>query len=300
MTALVVEAVGPLALVEDLGRPGHASIGVTGSGAADRRALRLANRLLGNAEGAAALEVLLGRLAVRAEGTVRVCVTGAPAPLQIDHHAAPLDAPFDVPDGRLLRVGMPRTGLRTYLAVRGGLDVPLVLGSASTDPTMGVGPAPLAPGQRLAIRPSEPGSAAPVAVDVAPPTAPPVTDVVLRVVVGPRDNWFTPTAVPILLSRPWTVSAQTDRVGIRLEGPRLDRGADADHSNHTPPELPSEPVVRGAVQVPHSGQPLVFLADHPTTGGYPVIAVVVDDDTDVLAQLRPGERVRFRRIPQPW
>ena len=300
MTALVVEAVGPLALVEDLGRPGHASIGVTGSGAADRRALRLANRLLGNPEGAPALEVLLGGLAVRAEGTVRVCVTGAPAPLQVDDRAAPLDAPFDLPDGRRLRMGMPRTGLRTYLAVRGGLAVPLVLGSASTDPTMGVGPAPLAPGRRLAVRASDRGGAAPVDVDVAAPTAPPVTDVVVRVVVGPRDDWLAPAAVPTLLSRPWTVSADTDRVGVRLTGPRLDRLAVSGRSDSAPPELPSEAVVRGAVQVPHSGQPLVFLADHPTTGGYPVIAVVVDDDTDVLAQLRPGERVRFRRVPRGW
>jgi biotin-dependent carboxylase-like uncharacterized protein len=300
MTALVVEAVGPLALVEDLGRPGHASIGVTRSGAADRRALRLANRLLGNAEGAPALEVLLGGLAVRAEGTVRVCVTGAPAPLQTDHRAAPLDAPFHLPDGQFLRIGMPRTGLRTYLAVRGGLDVPVVLGSASTDPTMGVGPPPLAPGRRLAVRPSEQGRAAPADVDVAAPTAPPVTDVVVRVVVGPRDDWFVSTAVPTLLSRPWTVSSDTDRVGVRLNGPRLDRATDPGRPDDAPAELPSEPVVRGAVQVPHSGQPLVFLADHPTTGGYPLIAVVVNDDTDVLAQLRPGERVRFRRIPKPW
>jgi biotin-dependent carboxylase-like uncharacterized protein len=295
VTALVVEAVGPLALVEDLGRPGHASIGVTGSGAADRRALRLANRLLGNVEGAPALEVLLGGLAVRAEGTVRLCVTGAPAPLRIDDRAAPLDAPFDLRDGQVLTVGMPLTGLRTYLAVRGGLDVPLVLGSASTDPTMGVGPDPLAPGRRLAVGTSDEVVTAPVDVDVAAPDAPPVTDVVLRIVPGPRDDWFAPAALEALISRAWTVTADSDRVGVRLAGPRLDRAAGDPRR-----ELPSEAVVRGAVQVPHSGQPLVFLADHPTTGGYPVIAVVVDDDTDVLAQLRPGERVRFRRIPRGW
>jgi allophanate hydrolase subunit 2 len=96
------------------------------------------------------------------------------------------------------------------------------------------------------------------------------------------------------------VSSDTDRVGVRLNGPRLDRATDPGRPDDAPAELPSEPVVRGAVQVPHSGQPLVFLADHPTTGGYPLIAVVVNDDTDVLAQLRPGERVRFRRIPKPW
>ncbi|MEP6651171.1 MAG: biotin-dependent carboxyltransferase family protein [Lapillicoccus sp.] len=299
MSALVVEAVRPQALVEDLGRPGHASIGVTHSGAADRRALRLANRLLGNAAGAPGIEVLLGGLAVRADGVVRVCVTGAPAPLQVDGRAAPLDAPVDLRDGQLLTMGMPPTGLRTYLAVRGGLDEPLVLGSASTDPTMGVGPAPLAPGRRLAVA-AEPTGRPAASVDVAAPDAPPVTDVVLRVVLGPRDDWFAPAAVEALTSQPWSVTTESDRVGVRLTGPELDRAQPAHGPDDSPRELPSEGVVRGAVQVPHSGQPLVFLADHPTTGGYPVIAVVVDDDTDVLAQLRPGERVRFRRIPRGW
>jgi allophanate hydrolase subunit 2 len=120
-----------------------------------------------------------------------------------------------------------------------------------------------------------------------------VTDVVLRVVLGPRDDWLVPTALAALTARPWVLTAEADRVGVRLSGPRLDRVDPAR-------ELPSEGVVRGAVQVPHSGQPLVFLADHPTTGGYPVVAVVVDGDTDVLAQLRPGERVRFRRVPRGW
>jgi biotin-dependent carboxylase-like uncharacterized protein len=189
---------------------------------------------------------------------------------------------------------MPSTGLRTYLAVRGGLAEPHVLGSASTDPTMGVGPDPLAPGRRLAVG-SPPDRKPAVDVDVAAPEPPPVTDVVLRVVLGPRDDWFAPSAVDALTSQPWAVTAESDRVGVRLAGPALDRAATG-----TSRELPSEAVVRGAVQVPHSGQPLVFLADHPTTGGYPVLAVVVDDDTDVLAQLRPGERVRFRRIPRGW
>lgn len=298
MTALVVERVGPLALVEDLGRPGHAAIGVTESGAADRRALRLANRLLGNDEGAPAVEVLLGGLAVRAEGVVRVCVTGAPTPVAVDGRGAPFGSPLDLRDGQVLSLGTPPTGLRTYLAVRGGLAEPLVLGSASTDPTMGVGPSPVGPGRRLEVPSAKATHQAPP-VDVAAAEAPPVTDVVLRVVLGPRDDWFTPAAVDALLTQPWAVTAEADRVGVRLSGPRLDR-ADDGRGDAPVRELPSEAVVRGAVQVPHSGQPLIFLADHPTTGGYPVLAVVVDDDTDVLGQLRPGERVRFRRIPRGW
>ena len=298
MTTLVVERVGPLALVEDLGRPGYAAIGVTESGAADRRALRLANRLLGNDEGAPAVEVLLGGLTVRAEGAVRVCVTGAPTPVAVDGRAAALGTPLDLRDGQVLSLGTPATGLRTYLAVRGGLAEPVVLGSASTDPTMGVGPAPLEPGRRLVVASAKARQDVPH-VDVSAAQAPPVTDVVLRVVLGPRDDWFTPTAMEALLIQPWTVTADADRVGVRLAGPRLDR-ADDSQGGTSVRELPSEAVVRGSVQVPHSGQPLVFLADHPTTGGYPVLAVVVDDDTDVLGQLRPGDRVRFRRVPRGW
>ena len=299
MSALVVERVGPLALVEDLGRPGHAAIGVTESGAADRRSLRLANRLLGNDEGAPAVEVLLGGLAVRSEGAVRVCVTGAPTPVAVDGRAAALGTPLDLRDGQVLSLGTPVTGLRTYLAVRGGLAETRVLGSCSTDPTMGIGPAPLAPGRRLAVAAAAPATQQAADVDVVASEAPPVTDVVLRVVLGPRDDWFSPLAVDALLTQPWTVTAEADRVGVRLAGPRLVR-ADDDQGEAPVRELPSEAVVRGAVQVPHAGQPLVFLADHPTTGGYPVMAVVVDADTDVLGQLRPGDRVRFRRIPRSW
>jgi biotin-dependent carboxylase-like uncharacterized protein len=295
---LFVERVGPLALIEDLGRPGHAGIGVTESGAADRRALRLANRLLGNDEGAPAVEVLLGGLAVRAEGAVRVCVTGAPTPVDVDGRAAALGTPLDLRDGQVLSLGTPPTGLRTYLAVRGGLAEPSVLGSASTDPTMGVGPAPLEAGRRLVVA-TAPDRHEAADVDVVAAEAPPVTDVVLRVVLGPRDDWFAPTAVEALLTQPWTVTAEADRVGVRLSGVRLDRAEDPQGETSVR-ELPSEAVVRGAVQVPHSGQPLVFLADHPTTGGYPVLAVVVDDDTDVVGQLRPGDRMRFRRIPRGW
>jgi biotin-dependent carboxylase-like uncharacterized protein len=298
MTTLVVERVGPLALVEDLGRRGYAAIGVTESGAADRRALRLANRLLGNDEGAPAVEALLGGLSVRAEGALRVCVTGAPTPVAVDGRAAALGTPLDLRDGQVLSLGTPASGLRTYLAVRGGLAEPAVLGSASTDPTMGVGPAPLEPGRRLVVASAKASHEA-AHGDVSAAEAPPVTDVVLRVVLGPRDDWFAPTAVEALMAKPWTVTAEADRVGVRLAGPQLDRAEDH-QGGTTVRELPSEAVVRGAVQVPHSGQPLVFLADHPTTGGYPVLAVVVDDDTDVLGQLRPGDRVRFRRIPRGW
>jgi biotin-dependent carboxylase-like uncharacterized protein len=282
---LVVEAVGPLATIQDLGRPGHGALGVTTSGAADRPAYRLGNRLVGNPEDAASIEVLFGGLVVRATGPVTVAVTGAPLPLHIDDRAAPLCAPLTLRAGQLLVLGMPVTGLRSYVAIRGGIETERVFGSASTDPTSGIGPAPLEVGRALAVggTTSHPVSA----TDVAAPSSPHLIHLVLRAIVGPRDDWFTHGALGVLAASTWTVTADSDRVGIRLEGPGIERARRG--------ELPSEGVVRGGIQVPASGQPLIFFADHPTTGGYPVIAVVLDEDTDDPAQARPavGDRVRF-------
>ena len=280
---LVVEAVGPLATIQDLGRPGHSALGVTSSGAADRPAYRLGNRLVGNQEDAASIEVLFGGLVLRATEPVTVAVTGAPVPLHIDDRAAPLCVPLTLRTGQLLTLGMPVTGLRSYIAIRGGIKAERLFGSASTDPTSGVGPPPLKVGRALAVGD---GTLGPLgATDVAAPSSPAQDFLVLRAILGPRHGWFTPAAIQTLAASTWTVTSDSDRVGIRLTGPALQR-ARTD-------ELPSEGVVRGGIQIPASGQPLIFFADHPTTGGYPVIAVVLDEDTDALAQTLPGDRIRF-------
>jgi biotin-dependent carboxylase-like uncharacterized protein len=266
--------------VQDEGRGGLASIGVSPSGAADRRSYRLANRLAGNASGAAALEVTAGGLALRAEHDVLAAVTGAPCP------GAPQNASAWLRAGDELSLGTPERGLRTYVAVRGGLDVAPVLGSCSTDVLSGLGPPRLRAGDVLRAGRA---AAEPPPVDVAP--VPPVgaaagETVTVRVLPGPRRDWFTPDAWTRLTDARYRVASDTNRVGVRLDGPVLQRSVTG--------ELPSEGIVRGAVQVPSSGQPLVFLADHPTTGGYPVLAYVVDTDADLVAQLRPGDAVRFR------
>jgi biotin-dependent carboxylase-like uncharacterized protein len=279
---LTVLASGPLTTVQDRGRPGWASIGVTRSGAADRQAAALANRLVGNDAAAAVLEVTVGGLQVRAGRTLLVAVSGAPAPVTVDGRAAPFDAPLTLRPGQVLGLGNPAVGLRSYLAVRGGIGVPPVLGSRSTDTLSGLGPAPLRPGDVLpvgALAADEP------VVDVAPVRAP-SSRPVLRVLPGPRRDWLAPAAWTALTAADWTVSPDSDRVGLRLAGPRLDR-ARTD-------ELPSEGLVPGAVQVPPDGAPVLFLVDHPVTGGYPVLAVVTTDDLPAAAQLRPGDRVRFR------
>ncbi|MBN1091715.1 biotin-dependent carboxyltransferase family protein [Blastococcus sp. TML/M2B] len=279
---LTVLAPGPLATVQDLGRPGRAAIGVTRSGAADAASAALANRLVGNRPEAALLEVTAGGLRLRAGRTVLVAVTGAPLPVAVDGRPAPFAAPMTLPPGAVLSLGTPWAGLRSYLAVRGGIDVPPVLGSRSTDTLSGLGPPPLTAGTLLPV--GDLAADEPV-VDVAP-VGPPPDRPVLRVLPGPRRDWLDDAAWAALTTQEWAVAADSDRVGLRLTGPRLARAREG--------ELPSEGLVAGAVQVPPDGAPVLFLADHPVTGGYPVLAVVVTADLPLAAQLRPGDGVRFR------
>lgn len=277
---------GLRSLVQDLGRAGLADLGVPASGAADRDSARAANAAVGNPADAAVIESLLGGLAVAARGDVVVSLAGAPAPARVDDEVeVATGAAFLLRDGEVLAVGAPTDGLRTYVAVRGGIDVPPVLGSRSADTLSGIGPAPLAAGDVLPV--GDPPRAA-VAASVAARAAD-EGDAVLRVIAGPRDDWFAGGELARLARVTWVVGSDSDRVGVRL-GPSGGAGPLARRDDR---ELPSEGVVAGSLQVPPSGEPVLFLADHPVTGGYPVIAVVVDADLSRAAQLRPGARVRF-------
>ncbi len=273
---------GSLTTVQDLGRPGLAHLGVGHSGAADRGSLRLANRLVGNREAAACLEITLGGFAARFTDAAVVALAGAPCPVRVSGRDGFMHGPIQVAAGAEVSIGAPDRGVRTYLAVRGGIDVAPVLGSRSTDTLAGLGPAPLRTGTRLSI--GDDAGELPE-VDLAP--VPPIPEeIVLRVVPGPRDDWFTPAALATLTSTAYEVTTQSNRVGIRLSGTSLERSVTR--------ELPSEGTVCGALQVPSNGQPVLFLADHPVTGGYPVIAVVREPDVCIAAQARPGQRIRFR------
>lgn len=282
--ALRVLDPGAFTTVQDLGRPARADLGVARSGALDRAALRVANRLVGNDERAAGLEIALGGVVVRAEVDTWVCVTGALVDVLIDGRAVDAYAPQLVPAGAVLRIGSARAGLRVYLAVRGGIIAPSALGSRSRDVLAGLGPAPVRAGD--VVEAGFAASAIPV-VDAFPWTAPPALHDV-AITEGPRADRFAADAWTTLLDAPWAASGDVDRVGIRLDGPALDR------IRHD--ELPSEGMRPGAIQVPPHGRPVVLLADGPVTGGYPVIAVVTDAALDALAQVRPGDRVRFRRV----
>lgn len=286
--ALLVEEAGPLTTVQDLGRPGLASLGVPESGALDPRALKLANRLVGNPEDAAGLEVTFGGLCLKARRPVVLAVTGAPVSVTVDGAAGGLGCAVMVPAGASIRLGSPRYGVRSYLALRGGVRSDLVLGSASTDLLAGIG-APLSDGDDLDVG-AAPETEVPI-VDGVPLSTPTGEDLVLRVVLGPRDDWFTDEALDLLLGAEWTVESRSNRIGVRLTGPILQQRRKR--------ELPSEGTIAGSLQVPHSGQPTLFLADHPITGGYPVIAVVHTSDLPRLAQARPDQTVRFRQVSAP-
>lgn len=278
---IVVVSPGPLTTVQDLGRPGFASLGVPLAGAADRAALRAANRLVGNAAGAAGLETTLSGPTLLFETDAVVAVAGARCAVSVGDEVLGAGCAVTVRRGRTVRLGPAVEGLRSYLAVRGGIDVDPVLGSRSTCTLSGLGPAALAVGDRLPI-----GSAVEGAVGSAEELPEIAAEPVLRVVPGPRDDAFVAGALDALTSSSYAVSSSSDRTGVRLEGPvlkRISRG-----------ELPSEGVVPGAVQVPPDGQPILFLGNCPTTGGYPVIGVVLSADLAHAAQARPGTRLRFR------
>ena len=285
--AIVVHTPGLLTTVQDLGRPGLAHLGVPTAGAADRRAFGLANRLVGNWRGAAALEITLTGPELELEAGGWVALTGGRVEAEAGGRALPMDMAVRVEPGQVVRVGTVSSGLRAYLAVRGGIDVPAVLGSRSTDTLAGVGPPRLEEGTRLPVGDQTGGDpyrqVAPTpAVDPEP---------VLRTVRGPRDDLFTDDALRTLIGVAWTVSSDSDRTGARLDGPELKR-------RHRT-ELASEGMVEGSLQVPPDGHPILFLANHPTTGGYPVIAVVAGPDLPLAAQARPGTRLRFRFVSVP-
>ena len=293
---LSVRATGLQTLFQDGGRPGRAGQGVSAAGAMDQGAMRRANRLVGNAAGLPVLEALAGGLQLASSGHCVVAVTGASGPLTLStadgrRWPVPRNQALALADGDVLALGEPGAGLRSYVALRGGFVVDPVLGSASTDTLAKVGPAALAVGQQLLA------GAGPVAAvaepDIALAPLPQAGDTVtLDVVLGPRTDWFTPEAVALLAAQRWQVTAQSNRVGLRLAGDT----ALARSPAHEGQELPSEGTALGAIQVPASGQPVLFLADHPLTGGYPVIGCVAPHHLDLAGQIPPGAWIRFNPL----
>ena len=282
--------VGLQATVQDLGRQGFGFLGVPEAGAADPVSLRLANRLVGNPETAAGIEILLGGFTVRFGIDRVIALAGAPCPAYLDERPIASNAWTFARAGQVLRTGRPAVGLRTYFAIAGGVDVSPVLGSRSTDTLSGMGPAALRRGSIVNV--GTPLARRRVSADVVvPPTvsAANALDVVTR--LGPRDDLFPVDAIALLAAGPWHISQETDRIAARLLGPPLS----ADGVG----QLPTEGLAIGSIQVPPSGQPIVHLANHPPTGGYPVIAVVDRADVGRLAQAPPGTRIHFSLGSRP-
>jgi biotin-dependent carboxylase-like uncharacterized protein len=282
MTTLEILHTGPLALIEDLGRVGLAHLGVTRSGAADRRSHTLANRLVANPDNRATIEVTMGGFRARVRGgDVDIAVTGADTNPRVGATMFGANSIQHIRDGEVIALGLPRSGLRSYLAVRGGFDVTPVLGSRSYDVMSAIGPLPLQPGDVLPI--GEHTEEYPE-LDQAPVA--PISDQLVELLVapGPRDDWLADADA--LVHTIWMASDRSDRVGMRLEGrPLLHRDPGR--------QLPSEGATRGAIQVPPNGLPVILGPDHPVTGGYPVAGVIADQDIDKLAQVRPGQHVRL-------
>lgn len=276
---------GPLSTLQDLGRFDSMRLGVPTAGALDQPSHRLANRLVGNAESCATIETTLGGLEIEFSTHVVAAVTGACGEVFVDGRPEGVGYAICLRPGQRLRIDPPRAGLRSYLAVAGGFSAPLLYGSRSADLLSGLGPAPLAAGDRIDIDPPAPLEHQWPTVDVAP-VAPPARDVVCRVLPGPRRDWLVPEAWEVLTGSEYVVGGRSNRIGIRLGGPPLERAITR--------ELRSEGIVTGAIQVPGDGHPVVFMHDHPTTGGYPVIGVVHPADLPLLGQIVPGGTVRFR------
>ena len=275
---------GRFTTVQDLGRSGRAHLGVPASGGVDNFSLRVANRLVGNAESEALLEITADGPTLRFTHDSHVALTGGRIDALLDGEPVPMHQTLAVKSGSELVCGQVTQGWRGYLAVAGGIDVESLLGSRSRDTLSALGPEPLASGMQLAT------GKAPAVGPAYYLRSPPQYDRIgpLRVLAGPQQDWFVPEALLALRHESYRVQAQSDRVGLRLGGAPLVRSR--------MDELPSMGMVTGAIQVPASGQPIVLLADHGTTGGYPVIAVVISADLPLLAQLAPGAELRFTDV----
>ncbi len=289
MRALEVLHPGTYASVQDRGRIGYRAQGVAQAGALDGAALELANRLVENAPTAAALELTFGGARLRAHGTARLAFAGAACALQIDGRPAQWRRSYDVADGAIVEIAVPTDGVVSYLAVHGGIDVPVVLGSRSTDAVGGFGGYAGRPlragdvlsiGEQLAMRHATADTRASIeeGFEMARPVAIPIC-------VGGEYARFPVATRRAFLETTWQVGVQRNRIGMRLVGPPLASLCE---------EMNSHAVFPGVVQLPPDGAPIVLLADAPPTGGYPKLGAVPTVVLGRLAQLRPGAALRFR------
>lgn len=279
---------GALTTVQDLGRPGHLRYGIPPSGPIDRIAFVVANRLVGNADGAAGLECTVLGPRLQVETACAIAVTGADMPLTVNGVEAPLWTTLHLASGDVVKLGAARVGVRAWIAVAGGLDVPLILGSRSTylrGRLGGVDGRALRKEDRLAVfpapRPPTRRARASVVTELA-------NEPEIRVLLGPQAERFTEEGVRTFLGSDYEMLPQSDRMGARLRGPRI--GHVKGH------DIISDGIALGSIQVPGDGQPIALLVDRQSTGGYTKLATVCSFDVGRLGQVKPGHRLRFRAI----
>lgn len=288
MNALIVEAPGLFTTVQDLGREGFGPVGVSASGAADAVSLRIGNRLVGNSQGAAALEMTLVGGAFMFERAAVIAVAGADFGASLDGVVLPIWTSIEVREGQTVRFGPSRSGARAYLCVQGGIAVEPFLGSASTHVLSGLGGfegRALRKGDRVELGAANSHfrtrSLSAKALESLRPQK------VIRLTEGPQSDWFGESSWRTLFTNAFRVTEQSNRMGIRLQGPPISLDASR--------EMITEGVSLGAIQVPPSGQPIILFVEQQTTGGYPKIANVISADLHSLGQLRPRDEIRFER-----
>ena len=288
MSDLLVQEPGPLTTIQDLGRFGHLRVGIPTSGPMDRDAFVLGNRLVGNPDGAAGLECTLVGPRLELTDDRLVAVTGADVATTLNGAAIPAWQAVPAKAGDVLRLGPARSGVRAYLAVAGGLETPVVLGSRATyvrGRLGGLEGRALRKGDRLPLGAAAPGPARRVRAARVPAYG---AEITVAVILGPQDDRFTAAGIDAFLSGPYELLPQSDRMGARLKGPFVEhtRGHD----------IVSDGVPMGGIQVIGEGQPIVLLADRQSAGGYTKIATVCSFDLGRIAQLKPGGRLTFRRV----
>jgi antagonist of KipI len=289
MSAILVQVPGLFTTVQDLGREGFGPMGVSASGAADPMSLRIGNRLAGNPEGAAALEMTLVGGAFTFERAAVITATGANFGPSLDGVALPMWTSIEIREGGTVKFGPSRSGARAYLCVQGGIAVEPFLGSASTHVLSGLGGfegRALRKGDRVELgaanSPFRKSALSPKALESLGPRK------VIQVTDGPQSDWFAESSWKTLCGNTFRVSEQSNRMGIRLEGPPIQLEASR--------EMITEGVSLGAIQVPPSGHPIILFVEQQTTGGYPKIANVISADVHSLGQFQPRDEIRFERV----
>ena len=288
--SITVLAPGLLTTVQDMGRTGYQQFGVSVSGVMDPRAAAIANILVGNEEGEAVLECTMMGPQLRFERDNCIAVTGGDLGPTVDGRPVENYRAIPVRAGQVLKFTGLKTGCRAFVAFSGGLDLPVVMGSRSTDLKAGLGGVKgrkLKPGDEIGFR-APSGELRNMAQRAIAPEFRPREEYALRVVLGPQDDCFTREGLETFSSQVYTVGAEFDRMGCRLEGPPIH------HKNGG--DIISDGIAFGAIQVPSSGNPIIMLADRQTTGGYTKIAGVITADFRILAQLKAGDRVRFNVV----